>query len=200
MNKLAIDIVLLPPKEINDLSVKINKNLNPKEGETVFENGTCLPHISLLMGVLNVSERKKAEKLLKDAAKKFQPLELEISRVEKYILSDGKAVMGFGVSTTLKLRELHETLLESSAFLGNDADAEMFYEQPIRQEIIEYLRSFKTEHSFKNFRPHITLGVGKHEVDIRFPTSFTASTIALCRLGNYGTCRKILFQTTLGKK
>jgi len=199
MKKLAVDIVLLPPKEIHDLALEVNKNLNPKEGEIVFENGDMLPHVSLLMGVLEIGRLKEVEKLIRNGAKMFKPLALEIKEIEVDTLSDGTSVSGFGVSRTPRLRELQQWLArQSETLLGNDVGAKMFYGQAIREGIIEYLRNFRTEHSFEKFRPHITLGVGKAENKSKFPIPFTASKIALCHLGNYGTCRKILFSTELG--
>lgn len=199
MAKLAVDVVLLPPNEINNQAILINKSLNPKEGEVVFENGDMLPHISLLMGVLDASRQKDAETLIKNVSKKFTALPLEISGIDVVTLNNEQRASGFRIQATPVLKKLHQhLLLESEAFLGNDAEAEMFLGKPIREGSIEYTRNFRKKSSFENFHPHLTLGIGEAKTSMRFPVCFIADTIALCHLGNYNTCRKILFSAKLG--
>src|SRR3989338_5059428 len=198
MAKLAVDVVLLPPNEINNQAILINKSLNPKEGEVVFENGDMLPHISLLMGVLDASRQKDAETLIKNVSKKFTALPLEISGIDVVTLNNEQRASGFRIQATPVLKKLHQhLLLESEAFLGNDAEAEMFLGKPIREGSIEYTRNFRKKSSFENFHPHLTLGIGEAKTSMRFPVCFIADTIALCHLGNYNTCRKILFSAKL---
>ena len=156
MNKLAVDVVLLPPNEINNQAILINKSLNPKEGEVVFENGDMLPHISLLMGVLDASRQKDAETLIKNVSKKFTALPLEISGIDVVTLNNEQRASGFRIQATPVLKKLHQhLLLESEAFLGNDAEAEMFLGKPIREGSIEYTRNFRKKSSFEKYINYI---------------------------------------------
>jgi len=200
MKKLAIDIVLLPPKEITSLAIEVNKSLHPRDTEIVFENGEMLPHISLMMGAMEIEDQSSVERLLKIAAQQFTSLTLELERIEFGELPKGEIIAWFEINRTAKIKKLHEMLATHSeeALSNDDVDASMFYGQPIRKGIIEYLCNFRKECSFENFRPHITLGVGRATSELKFPISFRANTLALCHLGNYGTCRKILFSTKLG--
>jgi hypothetical protein len=47
------------------------------------------------------------------------------------------------------------------------------------------------------FHPHITVGFGE-TCKFQLPIDFTASKIALCHLGNYCTCRKVILSSELG--
>ena len=50
MPKIAIDVVLLPPEEIMDKAIEINRQLADDPIKLNKEN--CLPHVSLCMGVV----------------------------------------------------------------------------------------------------------------------------------------------------
>jgi hypothetical protein len=60
-----------------------------------------------------------------------------------------------------------------------------------------YIQNFTQNSSYKNFNPHITIGDGIFERKLKLQIKFTASRLALCHLGNYCTCREILYETSL---
>ena len=54
MNKIAVDVVLLPSDEMTDRAIRANTELVEKFGsEIVLNKKNCLPHISLAMGCIN---------------------------------------------------------------------------------------------------------------------------------------------------
>ncbi|MEK6914067.1 MAG: hypothetical protein AABW83_00295 [Nanoarchaeota archaeon] len=54
MQKIAFDIVILPPKDITDKIIELNRNLKRDyDNPRIVLGENCLPHISLLMGVID---------------------------------------------------------------------------------------------------------------------------------------------------
>ena len=110
-NKIAVDVVLLPPDEIMDEAIEVNQALiktfdnKPffqrsvfrkrfskgfKESFTkeilynkgiVLNKEDCFPHISLAMGCIKKGDITKIDAILKDIAKKFSPITLNISDI-----------------------------------------------------------------------------------------------------------------------
>ncbi len=68
------------------------------------------------------------------------------------------------------------------------------------RETYDYTRNFVRDRSDDNWVPHITLGwedINSVEVEstdfiASFPMKFRVNEIALCRLGNHNTCRRLL--------
>jgi len=84
-----------------------------------------------------------------------------------------------------------------SVFTYDGAQKEMFYSPPPVNEIpLFWVKGFAKTSVRENYRPHITLGVGKPKQAIA-PVQFTTSKLALCHLGNYCTCRDVLWSTSL---
>ena len=58
-----------------------------------------------------------------------------------------------------------------------------------------WIRNYSKESSLDKFSPHITIGIGEVESETRglaYPIKFNTSKLALCHLGNYCTCRKVI--------
>ncbi len=190
MSKIAIDIVLLPPEDIMDKSIEINNKLNEDPIKLNKEN--CLPHISLFMGAVEEEEElSKIKKIVDEIATQFSKLSLTISRIN---YED----CGFDIKITKDLQKLHETIMTKlNNYLTHDATTDMcFSPLPVVEKALFWINNYKENSGFKNFHPHITLGISKidgKELNIKF----IASKLAICHLGNYCTCRKILHSVNL---
>ena len=69
-------------------------------------------------------------------------------------------------------------------------------DEEINDITIDYIKKFPTGSSFENYSPHITVASG--DMDIKTESfEFASNEIALCHLGNYCTCRKILISHNL---
>lgn len=194
MNKKAIDIVLLPPDEVMEEMIRVNRQGQNAADDNILMNTTDrFPHLSLLMGVLSEESSQKAEQALQAIAEKTPPVDIELySLAEKY---DGLRARRGGA-----LDALHESLLEKIApLLSTDATRETIYEpdqKRIDDRYITYINAFTRDASRAQFDPHITI----HSRDItglRLPFRFTARRLAICRLGDRCTCREILFEKKL---
>jgi hypothetical protein len=68
----------------------------------------------------------------------------------------------------------------------------MVYSPPAVNELtLFWINGYFKNSSFENFKPHITTGFGKID-SVVLPIYFNASKLAICHLGNFCTCRKIL--------
>ena len=96
------------------------------------------------------------------------------------------------------LTELHIKIMKQFEHLVSyDVTPEDFYDKNVRNRTVAWVRDFKQNAAFDNYFPHITLGTSQ-QVDRQEALNFMANRLAICHLGEYNTCRKILFETSLG--
>jgi len=200
MTKIAIDVVLIPPDNIIQLAMDINRTFSDTAEENyVLDAKTCIPHITLLMGLASRDQLPEVSHKLDVLAKKFSALKLKITHAKTSARPDGKVVSELEIDKTLELQKLHEGILDemSSIFTYDGVRKEMFYNPPqVNETPLFWVRGFAKTRVRENYNPHITLGVGEPNKTVT-TVEFTASKLALCHLGNYCTCRKVLFSTKL---
>ena len=63
--------------------------------------------------------------------------------------------------------------------------------------MFNYIQNFIIDSSYDKFNPHITIGDGIIEKPNYLPLKFKTSILGLYHLGNYCTCRKVLYETEL---
>ncbi len=202
MDRYAVDIVLLPPDEVMELSIKFNRTLlqhNPPKIQLNRES--CIPHISLSMGVLKDVDREGFNEELKSIGQKHKPLKMKAAGIYTADIPSGEKVSGIAIENSDELYALHTDVMElSSRYLTNDATLEEVYTPPPVEEVtLDFINNYPEKSAFRNFNPHITLGVGELR-DPEFDMEFTSSNMALYHLGNYCTCRKKLFDIYLPAK
>jgi hypothetical protein len=188
MAKIAIDIVLLPPEEIMDQAIEINKKL--KDDPIKLNKINCLPHISLCMGLMNENDFEKIKNIILEISKDFFKLNLKINKICNQSIS-------FKISYNQNLQKLHEKImLKLFPYLTYDAKIENCFSPPkVNEKTLFWINNYKKT-SFENFDPHITLGINDfEEKDLKI--NLFASKLAICHLGNYCTCRKILYEVNL---
>lgn len=199
MKKIAIDVVLLPPKKISDWCAKFSQQhsfldkrpfpLNTKDN---------LPHISLYMGVTNLEDLPVLIQQLQKIAKEVSKIKIKVIQLEKYKI----AGCGLKIYRSSKLQKLHEKVVkEFSVLTGHASINKMYYRKAgefVDVRTSNHLNHFLEKYSFKNFYPHITLRTGYAEVK-KLPVEFMAGILAVCHMGSLSTSRKILYKTTLKK-
>jgi len=211
----AIDIVLLPPKDITDKIIELNHSLKRDYNNPRIVLGEyCLPHISLLMGIVPLKYIPMIKASLNYISQSIRPLNLEITNIDYEDLqakNQKLKIAGFALKSSQELIKLHEKLIQETRRYLIDAEItkDMFFDpEEIDEEdtpwIFGYIRNFIKNSSYDKFTPHITIGDGDLEKtleqELNFPISFTAFRLALCHLGNYCTCRKVLYETELRGK
>ncbi|MCK4554854.1 hypothetical protein KAU19_07940 [Candidatus Parcubacteria bacterium] len=201
MSKIAIDVVLLPNEEMTDKAIEVSKKQSEKYNDKILLNQeNCLPHVSLAMGVINKNDIKKVSRILDEIVSQFTCFKLNVDSYRSPIIPSGDIVSEFSVEKTNDLQNLHVMIMDKlKQYLIYDVSIDMVYSPPKVEELtLHWIKGYSQNSSYDKFRPHITLGFGK-EKNIITPIAFTASVLALCYLGNYCTCRKVLYSIKLNK-
>lgn len=201
--KISVDIVLLPPPEIMDLCFELNKEIVTRGGDiTIFDREKCIPHISMLMGVIDQDELWLIIADLNYMAQEICPIDLTIEELLLIQTSLGDNNYSFTLNKPDSLRQLHHTLF-SKFFnrLSFDPTLDTIYPDPTPEEVTLWrIRKFAERSDFTKFSPHITLGVGGDaELSFVWKREFITSQIGIYHLGNYCTCAKELSRIDLWK-
>jgi len=194
MVKIAVDVVLLPSQEMMDSAIEANgKLLEQRAGGITLDKESCLPHISLAMGCMDKRDIANIKKILQIVAKNHSPGRLTVVGVHTETDSAGEEVSVFKIKKTQRLQSLHEAVMRRlSPHFSYEVTAEMVLPPPAaNQSTLAWIKNYPEKSSFENFSPHITVGYGRITV-FSSPVEFTASQLALCHLGNFCTCRKVL--------
>ena len=203
MAKIAVDITLLPSEEMTSKVVEINKELlKSNKPRIVLNKRGCLPHISLAMGCIKERDLQKIKVIIQEISNEFYKMKLK-ANLNSHVYKAGDLISSLNVEKTPELQKLHEAvMMRLKPFFTFDATREMFLGKTVQEWDLEkttlrWVNEYpKNNASPELFKPHITIGFGKTDkFDGVF--EFEASTLILCHLGAYCTCRKILFQTKL---
>jgi len=218
MARIAVDVVLLPSDEMTDYAIEVNRELlKTFDNKIILNYENCLPHISLAMGCINEKDIPDIKEILRDIAKKYSFSELRVVDIRAEIIPTGKKVSGFKIEKTKGLQLLHEEVMERLApYFSYDVTAGMLFSPPeVEEATLFWIKNYPEKSGFGNFSPHITIGFGEprpseglgetNKVEsgpaqrlCRIDAGFAASKLALCHLGNYCTCRKVLVSAELG--
>jgi len=195
MAKIAIDVVLLPSEKMMGKAIEINKELiKTNEGKITLDKEKCLPHISLCMGIIEEEDIPEVKKILEEIAAELSSLNLVAENIKADVISTGKKVSGLRIQSNEDLQKLHETVMKRLwKYLSYDVEASMLFNpSEIEDVTFSWIKGYADKYENPlSFHPHVTVGFGETD-EFEFPVEFTASRIALCQLGNYCTCRKIL--------
>jgi len=199
-DKIAIDVVLIPPDNIIQYAIDINKTFPETSAENyVLDAKTCIPHITLLMGLITREQIPEVGRKLGELAKKFSALNLTITHSKSSTRPDGKVLSGLEIERTPELQKLHEAICDemASVFTYDGVTKEMFFTPPPVNEVpMFWVSGFAKTSVREKYKPHITLGMGEPKKEIT-PVQFNASKLALCHLGTYCTCRDVLWSASL---
>jgi 2'-5' RNA ligase len=197
MPKIAIDIALIPSEEMMEKVIEINKELLKDNAPLiVLDKEKCLPHISLCMGGVDEKDIPEIDKVLGEIASQFSVFDFSAESIHTF--PDGLFCSDFPIENNEELQKLHATVMKKmKPFVTQDVTLDML-SKPVGQEELtsHWVKNYPVKSSFENFKPHVTIGFGEAKKP-ESPIEFTASELALCHLGNYCTCRKVLVSKTL---
>jgi len=199
--QIAVDIVLLPPEPVLDASIITNNRLVERTGnrEVVLDKQHTIPHISLAMGTVEVTELDRLGRLLDGTIHQYLPLTTTLTELVAVTTHTGDVVSGFNVWRTDELQALHEAVMKQLLeFDTGEVAASMiagWEHEDIDEFTTGYVRDFSKRSAYGNYSPHITLGYGDARYDFlefSFPLPFLCTSAAICHLGNFCTCKEIL--------
>ena len=190
---IAVDVALLLPTGLCESLVELNATtLAPPDGFRF--DATHLPHLTLAQQFVADGQLDPLTNDLGAVIGDLPPLELVTTTMSR----DGMSST-LGVETTPALDTLHRGLMDLlaryPALEGRD-DAFLTDGDPPRAADIEWVRCFRARSAYERFRPHVTVGVGQVNGSLS-STSFLPPRAALCQLGRFCTCRRVLAEWTL---
>jgi 2'-5' RNA ligase len=199
MGRIAVDVVLLPDEAMTSRVIEINGQLIPDgPSRIVLNRKDCLPHISLAMGGLDEADVKAALDRLETVARQTTLGELRVVNLLRSTNSRGETTCLLEVERTEELQSLHERVMrEMEPWFRYDVSTAMLYDDAVASSTLEWVRTYRQKAAYERFQPHITVGYGRLPADLSFPIPFSVIRLALCHLGNHGTCRRILAATKL---
>lgn len=194
---IACDVVLLPSPEAEKRALELNQALIEKgRHEIVLDKERCLPHITLAMGCIKEKDLTRVRGVLANIAASYPPV-----RMETVPSKEGNAWIR--IEKTRDVELLHEiVMIRLSPFFSHGVTQDMIYTEEgegISDPTLEYIRKFPVSSSFENYIPHITVGYGKMDIEVK-SLKFVSGRLALCHLGELCTCRKVLSSYSLSGK
>jgi len=189
---LALDIAILLPPETSTSVELLNKQLSAPPKGFRF-SARHLPHISLVQQFSPTTELNVIEQTIAGVVSKHPPIDLTLASI-----TTSETTSSLTVTPSPVLDTLHRRLMDQLAIfdvgLGDERafiNTEATPTDAARLRDITWVSQFRTEAAYDAFAPHVTLGVGAIKTTIP-KTTFTASVIALCILGRFCTCQKVL--------
>ena len=199
MTKIAIDIAIIPPEEIMDKIIAINK-IEAERGNArgPLAKDDFYPHISLAVGTIKKEDFEKVKEMFVKTLKNQNSLNIKLTGTYYATKSDGSKSYALKIIKTEEIQKIHEKLMNNLlSYFSYDATSEELYKKKNEEtKPPSHVNKYKKKSSFENFDPHLTLRCKEVELN-EFTITFIASTIAICHVGTETTCRKILFQTRL---
>ncbi len=196
---IAVDIALLPDEELTKRCFDENARLlAQQEGPHRFDSEQCIPHLTLTMGIIRRESLSVLQGRLTEFTRHDAPL-LHARLVSRALVpANGNSVTEYVIDHTPELDALHGRAHDiMSDLIVDEATLDALLQPPESEPItLEWIKYFRSKHSGDAYSPHITLGLGALPRDDE-SLPFHGSSIALCHLGNYCTCRKVLSSVDL---
>jgi 2'-5' RNA ligase len=186
---IAIDIAILPPADISKHAIALSAALPAGESQGLVLGADHLPHITLTQQFVPVEQLDALIARIDRVLRDFEPLLLRITGGGR-----GSNSVWMSIERTSALIQLHERLLQAAEpFEVASGDASAFLDQDGRERDVRWVQEFRRESSFDRFTPHITLGHASTLPAVE-PMDFLAARIAVCHLGRFCACRRIIHE------
>ena len=185
----AIDIAILPPADVSARAIALNAALPADESQGLRLGVDRLPHITLTQQFVPFESLDPLLAQLDRLVRNHEPVPLRVTGGGKG--TSGLSSVWMTIERTPALANLHAQLLQAAEpFEVATGDASAFFGGDARARDVRWVSEFRRESSFDRFTPHITLGHAPEPPTVE-PMEFVATTIAVCHLGRFCTCRQI---------
>jgi 2'-5' RNA ligase len=183
----AIDIAILPPPDVSARAIALSATLPAGESQGLLLGADRLPHITLTQQFIPTESLDTLLAAVDRVVGGRAPLRLRVTGGGK-----GSDSVWMSITRTPELVGLHEQLLRASEpFEITGGDAAAFFGGDARDRDVRWVAGFRRESSVDRFTPHITLGHACEPPDVE-PVEFVATTLAVCHLGRFCTCRRVI--------
>ena len=191
MDLIAIDVALLPPPAVTARAIDISARL--PAGEDGFRlDADHHPHVTLTQQFVRVNELEEALSHVDGVLRDQPKLTLSVTGG-----GQGSSSVWMAIELSPAIADLHQRLMDALRGLERaDGGPGAFFDHDARVRDVLWVAGYRLKSSFGSFTPHITLGHGQEPPWIE-PFSFEATTAAVCQLGKFCTCRRVLRQWTL---
>lgn len=193
---VAIDVALLLPPAAHEVVARLNMQLaSPPEG--FHFDATHLPHVTFAQQFVPAHDLPLVAAEVGAVLASFPPLTLTAER----LASSGRTT-SLVLAATRSINALHTRLMDRLAAFDMTAgggDAFLADDEPSRARDVEWVTRFRTAAAYASFQPHVTLGVGVLDAPAP-PFEFEVNEVALCHLGRFCTCRRVLASWTLAER
>ena len=190
---LALDIVVLLPPDARAVLTRLNARLSPPPDGFHFDD-SHLPHVTLVQQFVHAADVPEVQDTVGDVLRGVAPLAMRGTA-----LRHGATATVLVVGQTPALHDLHRRLIDRLAPLAaaaGDAAAFLSNGEPARDADIAWVTHFAANAARDRFDPHVTLGVGALDGSLDAFTCL-ATDLAVCHLGRFCTCRRVLGTWTL---
>jgi 2'-5' RNA ligase len=185
---IAIDVAILPPREICEGAMALSASLPRTEFQGLQLDETHLPHITLTQQYVAVDELAQVTAAIGRMVAGHPRLALAISGAGR-----GTNSVWMRVDRAESLHTLHRALMDALLpFEHRGGAVDAFAEHDARLTDVQWVAQYRGTSSYERFTPHITLGHASRlpRVD---PMTFEADVVAMCHLGRFCSCRKVLY-------
>ena len=193
---VAIDAAVLLPPAAQEVVARLNAQLDGPPDGFRFDV-SHLPHVTLAQQFVPAADLPLVAAEVGAVLASFPPLTLAAER-----LASSGLTTSLVLAATPPLTALHTRLMDRLAafdMTAGGADAFLGNGEPPRARDVEWVTRFRTAAAYASFQPHVTLGAGV--LDAPAPAfEFEAAEIALCHLGRFCTCRRVVASWTLAER
>lgn len=202
---IAIDVLLTPSEEMYAQSLELNRLINQNNPETIKLDENHIPHITLLQCYINEEDLPKVNQALGGVFEEFKNESLHAESLF-YSKDTEDSFAMITVEKHQKLLKLHEKVIELvKPFIVFNGNEKSFVQNPdgrsISESTVTYVPKFIEKYSYKNFDPHISLGVAETVLldslaeNIFKPILFKSTSMSVYQLGDHGTAQKLLWKS-----
>ncbi len=201
---VAIDVLLLPDATMAGRVEALNQVLRRHLQSGFALDATHVPHLTLLQCFVGRPDLPAIEAAVDSVVRRLPPVGLELTATGYFASPVGDlSAAGISVGAAPALTRLQLGIVAAvTPFIRNGGTAAAFVDAPKSGTIgamVNYVDRFVAAASGKNFRPHVTAGVGRAKFVERLvaapftPFAFKIEGAAIYQLGDVGTARKKLW-------
>jgi len=199
---LAVDLALLLPDDVNEQAIKVNRHLWEQSHQGFLFDDSHIPHLTLAQQFV---ERERLPEIRQTIGELLASLSSPLLQIVGYELrprSDSSHNVWWDIHETAELQAFRQQVMKTlEPFITLGGSAESFFLDPgssAEDELVGWVRDFRSRVANQTYRTHLSLGKGLTPPPLSFPIDFKPTTVALCHMGKFGTCRKILGSWMLG--